>query len=194
MRELLDQERPSTITFCGSIHRWPCPSLDDLTPAAMVYDCMDELSRVSERSSGIAGTRSGTDSARRPGIHRRPQSLPGQEGPAPQRVTASPAAWTPGISPRPRTGCRRRPIRSDLPHPRLGFFGVIDERFDMPLLRAMAERASRLADRAGRTGGEDRPGLAAAGAKHPLLRPTLLSAAARLSEGLGCVPAAVCPQ
>jgi len=29
--------------------------------------------------------------------------------------------------------------QADLPHPRLGFFGVIDERFDLPLLAAMAE-------------------------------------------------------
>ena len=30
------------------------------------------------------------------------------------------------------------PDQAGLPHPRLGFFGVIDERFDIDLLRAAA--------------------------------------------------------
>ena len=40
-----------------------------------------------------------------------------------------------------RTGCPKPQIRRTLPHPRLGFFGVIDERLDLPLLdRAWPKR------------------------------------------------------
>ena len=37
-----------------------------------------------------------------------------------------------------------------LPRPRLGFFGVIDERLDLEILDALATVASRVADRDGR--------------------------------------------
>ena len=47
--------------------------------------------------------------------------------------------------------------QAELPHPRLGFYGVIDERFDIELLRQDRRHAARLVARDGRPGGEDRP-------------------------------------
>ena len=43
------------------------------------------------------------------------------------------------ISRQRANGMKEAEDQSALPHPRLGFFGVIDERFDVPLLRAMAD-------------------------------------------------------
>ena len=55
--------------------------------------------------------------------------------------TAFPAAWTSAISlrRRPAPACPRRARRpGSHPRPRLGFFGVIDERLDLGLLDVMA--------------------------------------------------------
>ena len=40
---------------------------------------------------------------------------------------------------RPTPTCPTRPTKPSVPRPRLGFFGVIDERFDVPLLAAAAD-------------------------------------------------------
>ena len=47
--------------------------------------------------------------------------------------------------------------QASVPHPRLGFYGVIDERIDLRILDRMAE-AHRMADHAGRTSRQDRSG------------------------------------
>ncbi|MCR0983666.1 glycosyltransferase [Roseomonas populi] len=110
-----------------------------LQPAVTVYDCMDELSAFRGASQGMqllerrlmqradlvfTGGRSLYEAKRglHPSVHLfasgvnadhfAPARQP-QEDPADQR---------------------------DLPHPRLGWFGVVDERMDLDLLRAAAER------------------------------------------------------
>ena len=42
------------------------------------------------------------------------------------------------ISAKPVVRTRILPDQADIPHPRLGFFGVIDERFDSDLLDQVA--------------------------------------------------------
>ena len=62
------------------------------------------------------------------------------------------------------------PTRKTCPRPRLGFYGVIDERFDTELLGQGRGDASRLVVRHGRPGREDRGRGPAAPAQHPLPR------------------------
>ena len=59
------------------------------------------------------------------------------------------AARAPAAAPSPPTRPRSR-------SPRLGYFGVIDERMDLELLGGRRRRAARLADRDDRPGGQDR--------------------------------------
>ncbi len=60
--------------------------------------------------------------------------------------------------------------QEDLPRPRLGFYGVIDERFDIELLGQGRRNAPRLVVRHGRPGREDRRRRPAEAAQHPLSR------------------------
>ena len=71
-------------------------------------------------------------------------------------VHCSPRRSTAPISSRRATRLDEPADQADIPRPRLGFYGVIDERFDIELLDAMARNAARLAVRDGRPGGEDR--------------------------------------
>ena len=60
--------------------------------------------------------------------------------------------------------------RRAIPHPRLGFFGVVDERMDLELLAAIAAGEARVASRHPRPVREDRSGDASARQQHPLSR------------------------
>ena len=134
------------------------PLAEALAPDAVVYDCMDELSpflgappellsREAELlkcadvvfTGGPSLYRAKQD--RHPNVHCFPSSVDA----AHFRLVR-------------RGGPRLSEARGSggVPHPRLGFFGVIDERLDLALLDAMAAGASRMADRAGRPGREDR--------------------------------------
>lgn len=137
MAELVEREK---LEGCIAWFYTPMavPLLDTLSPSAVVYDCMDELSgfrgappelleRESElfRAADVVFTggpslyRSKRD--RHPNVHCFPSSVDAAHfGQA-------------------RNG-QDAPDQATLPHPRLGFFGVIDERIDLPLLDAMATR------------------------------------------------------
>ena len=76
--------------------------------------------------------------ARRPGVHRRPDALRGEARTAPERSRVSEQRRRRAL----RAGAPNRgaipPTRRAIPHPRLGFFGVIDERMDLALLDGVA--------------------------------------------------------
>jgi UDP-galactopyranose mutase len=114
------------------------PLADGLKPGAVVYDCMDELSaflnappQLLEReeqllqradivfTGGPSLYRAKRD--RHPNAHCFPSSVD-------SRHFAAAA-----------NGMPEAEDQAALPHPRLGFFGVIDERFDSPLLDAAAK-------------------------------------------------------
>jgi UDP-galactopyranose mutase len=114
------------------------PLAEGFNPLATVYDCMDELSaflhappqlleREAEllRRSDVVFTggpslyRAKKD--RHPNVHCFSSSVDSKHF-----ATAA-------------NGMAEAADQSNLAHPRLGFFGVIDERFDVPLLKAMAE-------------------------------------------------------
>ncbi len=111
-----------------------------LDAALVVYDCMDELSafrfappelkaaeaELLERADVVfTGGQSLYEAKRElhPNIHLFPSSVDTAHfGKARQGHLADPAG------------------QASIPHPRLGFFGVIDERFDLDLLAGMADR------------------------------------------------------
>src|SRR5579872_1581317 len=113
------------------------PLVEDLKPKAIVYDCMDELSaflnappKLLEREAELLKLAdlvfTGGPSLyrakknRHPNVHCFASSVDAKHF-ATARNASTEAAEQAG-----------------LPHPRLGFFGVIDERIDLPLLDEMA--------------------------------------------------------
>jgi UDP-galactopyranose mutase len=109
-----------------------------LKPAAVVYDCMDELSAfkfapraLREREAELLGRAdvvfTGGQSLyeakkdKHPNIHAFPSSIDRAHFAQARELTAEPAD------------------QAGIPHPRMGFFGVLDERFDAALLEGVAD-------------------------------------------------------
>ena len=69
--------------------------------------------------------------------------------------TSSPAASTCAFRAARGSHCPDPSDQHDIARPRIGFFGVIDERLDRDLLSRVADAMSRLAVRDGRPGCED---------------------------------------
>jgi UDP-galactopyranose mutase len=110
---------------------------DRLSPVAVVYDCMDELSAfkgappiikarevelMRRAALVLTGGQSLFEAKRHqhPNIHPFPSSVDVAHFAQARRTTAEPED------------------QQSIPHPRLGFFGVIDERMDMALLDGVA--------------------------------------------------------
>jgi UDP-galactopyranose mutase len=111
-----------------------------LRPSMIVYDCMDELSGFVHAPPGLGererelfaladlvftGGQSLYEAKRlhHPNVHAFPSSVDAGH---------FAGARLPGTEPEPED-------QRAIPHPRLGFFGVIDERMDLELLRRLAE-------------------------------------------------------
>jgi UDP-galactopyranose mutase len=114
------------------------PLAQDLAPSAVVYDCMDELSaflhappELLEREAELLRAAdlvfTGGPSLYRAKKDRHP------------RVYCFPSSVDAKHFAAAANGMTEAADQVPLAHPRLGFFGVIDERFDIPLLAAMAE-------------------------------------------------------
>ena len=108
-----------------------------LKPTAMVYDVMDELSAFKGASPDLLEFEAeayravdlvftGGPSLYRAKAHRHPN------------VHCFPSSVDAAHFGKAREAGLDHPEQADLPRPRLGFFGVIDERIDLPLLDAMA--------------------------------------------------------
>jgi UDP-galactopyranose mutase len=110
---------------------------DHLSPVATVYDCMDELSAFQGAPAALksreadllrrtdlmlTGGQSLYEAKRdqHANIHPFPSSVDVDHFARARRITADP------------------PDQALIPHPRLGFFGVIDERMDIDLIRGLA--------------------------------------------------------
>jgi UDP-galactopyranose mutase len=111
---------------------------DHLTPRAVVYDCMDELSAFKGAPPAIKALE--LDLLRRAAVvftgglslyeakqHQHPNIHP-----FPSSVDVAHFAQARQVSTEP-------PDQQSIGRPRLGFFGVIDERMDMALLRGIAD-------------------------------------------------------
>jgi UDP-galactopyranose mutase len=111
---------------------------DGLDPHAVVYDCMDELSlfrgappellereaRLLQRADLVFTGGQSLYEAKRdrhPEVHAFPSSIDMQHFGRARRIAAEPSD------------------QASIPHPRLGYFGVIDERIDIDLIAAIAD-------------------------------------------------------
>jgi UDP-galactopyranose mutase len=109
-----------------------------LVPHAIVYDCMDELSAFKGAPQALGlldeelmrcaslvltGGQSLYEARhhRHPNVHPVPSSVDVDHFAQARRLTVDPSD------------------QRDIPHPRLGFFGVVDERMDLALLEGMAD-------------------------------------------------------
>ena len=112
---------------------------DHLSPELIVYDCMDELSafrfappelkeyeqRLMEKAGLVftGGQRLyEAKKHRHRNIHAFPSSIDKEHFESARKIAEEPAD------------------QRSIPHPRIGFYGVIDERFDVPLLKSVAEK------------------------------------------------------
>ena len=121
------------------------PLLSELSPRFVIYDCMDQLSafrnaprQMLQRESALM-KRADLVLTGGPSLYEAKRDMH-------ENVHCFPSAVdVDHYSPR----SRRDPdpvaekLLADIPYPRLGFFGVIDERFDLDLLRALADADPR---------------------------------------------------
>ncbi|HEV7395267.1 MAG TPA: glycosyltransferase family 1 protein [Pyrinomonadaceae bacterium] len=108
-------------------------------PVVAVYDCMDELSAFKGAHSRLPELEKllfqSVDLVFTGG-----QSLYDAKRNAHHSVHCFPSSIDVSHFSKARTVMTDPPDQASIPHPRLGFFGVIDERFDIGLLEALARR------------------------------------------------------
>ncbi len=109
-----------------------------LAPRAVIYDCMDELSafalapkELREREIELL--------QRADLVFTGGQSLYEAKRERHPRVYPFPSSVEPAHFAQARTWKQDPSDQAGIPHPRLGFFGVIDERMDLDLVRGVAE-------------------------------------------------------
>jgi len=114
------------------------PLSESLTPRAVVYDCMDELSaflhappELLEREAALLRAADLVFTGG-PSLYRAKKDRHPAVYCFPSSVDAKHFAAA-------ANGMTEAADQAPLPHPRLGFFGVIDERMDLDLLAAMAD-------------------------------------------------------
>jgi UDP-galactopyranose mutase len=109
-----------------------------LKPLATVYDCMDELSAFKDAPPSLK-KREEQLFARADLVFTGGQSLYEAKRTQHPAVYAFPSSIDCAHFGQARMSMSEPGDQKDVPHPRLGFFGVIDERFDIELLDGMAQ-------------------------------------------------------
>ncbi len=109
-----------------------------LEPLAVVYDCMDELSAF-KGASPILKQRETELFNRADLVFTGGQSLYEAKRNQHPNVYAFPSSIDTAHFAKSRTLAEEPADQADIPHPRLGFYGVIDERMDLELLGGIAE-------------------------------------------------------
>src|SRR5690606_12792399 len=109
------------------------PLADGLSPRGVVYDCMDELSafryappQLAERERELLRVADLVMTGG-PSLYASKRSRHANVHCLPSSVDAVHFSRTPS----------EHPTQAALPHPRLGYYGVIDERLDLDLLAAV---------------------------------------------------------
>ena len=111
---------------------------DHLHPSVVVYDCMDELSAF-KGAHGKLKEYENELLSRADMVFTGGQSLFEAKKDKHQSVYAFPSSIDREHFNRARSIEVEPSDQRDIPHPRLGFFGVLDERLDIELLRGIAE-------------------------------------------------------
>jgi hypothetical protein len=113
---------------------------EDLPADAWVYDCMDELSAFDFAPAGLA-EREAALLARADVVFAGGRSLHAARQPKRPDPGLFPSSVDAAHFGQARTERQDDPAdQADIPRPRVGFFGVIDERMDLDLVAATAER------------------------------------------------------
>jgi UDP-galactopyranose mutase len=111
---------------------------DCLTPLATVYDCMDELSAFAHAPASLRQREA--ELLRRAGVvFTGGQSLYEAKRDAHPNIHPFPSSVDVEHFAQARTTSADPPDQASIARPRLGFFGVIDERMDIELLRGVAD-------------------------------------------------------
>lgn len=113
------------------------PLAQDLSPRAFVYDCMDELSAFLNAPRQLLQRETALLKAADLVFTGGPSLYEAKKDRS-SNVFCFPSSVDAAHFARGRAGQREAPEQAHLPHPRLGFFGVIDERLDVGLLDALA--------------------------------------------------------
>jgi UDP-galactopyranose mutase len=111
----------------------------DIPASAVVFDCMDELSAFRGAPPELL-THESELLARADVVFTGGQSLFEAKRERHRRVFAFPSSVDVPHFAKARHGKVDPADQADIPHPRLGFFGVVDERMDLDLLDAVAAR------------------------------------------------------
>jgi UDP-galactopyranose mutase len=114
------------------------PLAEGLEPLAVVYDCMDELSLFRGAPRELVD-REARLLAAADLVFTGGQSLYEAKRERHPRVYPFPSSIEAEHFGRAREACPEPDDQSGLPRPRLGYFGVIDERIDLDLLAALAD-------------------------------------------------------
>ena len=110
----------------------------DLRPRAVVYDCMDELSAFAGAPADMQ-QREEELLAKADVVFTGGQTLFESKRHSHPNVHAFPSSVDVEHFARARVPQRDPADQAQIPRPRLGFFGVVDERMDLTLLRQLAE-------------------------------------------------------
>ncbi len=136
VQELVDRHNLSG-SVCWFYTPMALPLADEVKPVGIIYDCMDELSaflgaplELRQREKELLG-RADLVFTGGPSLYRAKKERHPRVYCFPSSVDAKHFACA-------ANGMTEAPDQADLPHPRLGFFGVIDERLDLALLDALA--------------------------------------------------------
>jgi glycosyltransferase involved in cell wall biosynthesis len=114
------------------------PFTRHLTPSAIVYDCMDELSAFAGAAPALK--EHADELLRRADVvFTGGQSLHEAKRALHPNVFLFPSSVDVAHFGRAREGLADPGDQASIPRPRIGFFGVIDERLDIDLIRAVAE-------------------------------------------------------
>ena len=140
LKQLLDAH---VARFNGPLIAWyytpmMLPFSRHLDASALVYDCMDELSKFRFAPEGLLELEQELiDKADL--VFTGGSSLYEAKKDRHDSVHLFPSSVDRAHFGKARTAIEDPADQADLPHPRLGFFGVIDERFDIDLLDRIAE-------------------------------------------------------
>jgi glycosyltransferase involved in cell wall biosynthesis len=115
------------------------PFTDHLSPEMVVYDCMDELSAF-KFAPPILKELEKQMFQKADVVFTGGHSIYEAKKNAHENIHAFPSSIDKEHFGKARDAKSEPEDQANIPHPRLGFFGVIDERFDIELLRAAADQ------------------------------------------------------
>jgi glycosyltransferase involved in cell wall biosynthesis len=146
IRQMLDQylDREGIVDYVVWLYTpMALPLLDSLQPRAIVYDCMDELSAFKNAPSALRELESELLDVADivftggPSLHEAKRGRHANVLCLPSAVDAT--HYSPARALADKEAVRRASeLQSAVGHPRLGFFGVIDERLDLDLVYDLA--------------------------------------------------------